>query len=184
MTATTPKPPAAPPMAASITFRTTVEPADIERVRAMVRATGFFSDSEVDVAAELVEETVEDGDASGYHFIFAVENAATPDDPGAQRVLGYTCFGAIPCTASSYDLYWIAVDPAAQGRGIGRLLAHETERAIAAIGGRRVYIETSSRPQYEPTRGFYTAIGYTQAAFLPDFYGEGDGKLIYVRTIA
>ena len=62
-------------------------------------------------------------------------------------------------------------------------LMQRTEEMIRARGGRRVYIETSSRPQYEPTRGFYRRCGYHEAAHLPDFYGPGDGKLIYVRGL-
>jgi ribosomal protein S18 acetylase RimI-like enzyme len=84
----------------------------------------------------------------------------------------------------SYDLYWIAVDREHQSRGLGRALVAESERQIAARGGRRIYIETSNRPQYEPTRQFYLRCNYAIAAILPDFYNTGDDKVILVKPLA
>ena len=86
-------------------------------------------------------------------------------------------------TQSSWDLYWIAVDAAAQGRGLGRAVLAESERRIAAAGGRRVYVETSSRPQYLPTRSFYERCGYAVGAVLDDFYAPGDGKVVFVKAL-
>ena len=102
-----------------VTFRDTICAEDPQRVRRLVDITGFFNPAEVDVAEELVGEYLAKGDASGYHFIMA-------DHYG--RLAGYVCFGPIPGTASSYDLYWIAVHPDFQGRGLGRRLMVETER--------------------------------------------------------
>lgn len=157
-----------------ITFRGEVSPADVAAVRAIVASTGFFSPAEIDVAVELVQERLAKGDESTYRFLFA-------DD--ADHVVGYTCYGPIPCTASSFDLYWIAVHQEAHGRGIGRELMRRTQEAIIAAGGDRVYIETSSRPQYEPTQRFYLACGYREVARLADFYAPGDGKIIYERIL-
>jgi ribosomal protein S18 acetylase RimI-like enzyme len=159
-----------------VTLRDTVRPPDAQRVREIVAASGFFSPAEVDVAVELVDERLTKGEASGYHFLFA------EDPEGA--VSGYTCFGEIPCTVGSYDLYWIAVDPARRRAGLGKLLLRATEHAIAARGGRAVYIETSNRALYDPTRRFYLACGYTEQAVLKDFYNDGDDKVIYARRLA
>jgi len=54
---------------------------------------------------------------------------------------------------------------------------------MAALGARRVYADTSARPQYAPTRAFYEASGYAPTAFLEDFYAPGDGKVIYVKVL-
>ncbi|MBI4082210.1 MAG: GNAT family N-acetyltransferase [Candidatus Lambdaproteobacteria bacterium] len=75
------------------------------------------------------------------------------------------------------------IAPTQQGRGLGKALVARTEGAIRAAGGRRVYIETASRPQYAPTQAFYLGCGYRQEAFLPDFYAAGDGKLIYGKAV-
>jgi ribosomal protein S18 acetylase RimI-like enzyme len=97
--------------------------------------------------------------------------------------LGYACYGPIGCTIGSYDLYWIAVDPTRQGQGIGRMLVEETERRIQNAGGRHIYIETSGRPQYTPTRQFYERCGYELGAVLKDFYDQDDDKWIWKKAL-
>lgn len=157
------------------TMREHVRQDDKLAVRQLVADTGFFRPDEVDVAVELVERRLTEGLASGYHFVFAEDS---------DRVIGYACHGPIACTLGSHDLYWIVVDPSRQRGGLGRRLLREAEKQIAAAGGRRVYIETSGKPQYEPTRQFYERCGYTLEARLSSFYGEGDDKIIYKRVLS
>jgi len=161
--------------AAALTFRDEPRAADLARVREIVEATGFFSGEESAVAVELLDDRLAKGPASDYRFLFGEEEA---------RIVGYAAYGRIALTRGSWDLYWIVVDPAAQGRGAGRALLVESERRIAMAGGERVYVETSSRPQYEPTRRFYERCGYHVAAALEDFYAPGDGKVIFVKRVA
>ena len=155
-------------------LREELRPGDPARVYALAAATGFFSREEAEVAAELAEERLTRGAASGYHFLLAEE---------AGELLGFACFGPIPCTRGAYDLYWIVVRPDRQGGGLGRLLLTAAEARIAAAGGRRVYIDTSSRPQYAPTRAFYRACGFHQEALLADFYDRNDGKAIFCKVL-
>jgi ribosomal protein S18 acetylase RimI-like enzyme len=157
-----------------VTFRYEVLHRDVEEVRRLVARTGFFRGDEIAVAVELVRERLSRGPESGYHFVI------TEEEP---RLTGYVCYGPIPCTISSYDLYWIAVDPRLQGRGLGKALLCEAERLIKKMGGDRVYVETSSRAQYEGTRLFYERSGYTQASMLDDFYAPGDGKATYLKHL-
>jgi len=155
-------------------FRGEVTPGDRQAVGRLVRATGFFSEEEIGIAVELVEERLAKGDASGYFFLFA---------EAGNRLIGYACFGPIPGTVHSFDLYWIAVDPGEQGRGVGRKLMAMSEMLMAQSGGMRVYADTSSRPLYEPSRAFYLSCGYVREAFLADFYAPGDGKVIFVKPL-
>jgi ribosomal protein S18 acetylase RimI-like enzyme len=155
-------------------IRTHVCPTDPVRIRDLVVATGFFTEQEIGIAAALVQEALDRGADSGYSLMVAEEN---------DRVLGYTCYGPIPGTDASYDLYWIAVHPDAQGRGLGKALLRESEKQIGAAGGQRVYIETSSREQYVSTRRFYLSCGYAQEALLVDFYRPGDSKIIYSKAL-
>ena len=75
--------------------------------------------------------------------------------------------------------------PSNQRGGVGRALLAEAERRIAMIAGgaARIYVETSSRAQYQPTRAFYLRCGYRVAAELEDFYAPGDGKVIFVKAM-
>jgi hypothetical protein len=54
---------------------------------------------------------------------------------------------------------------------------------IVREGRTRVYLETSTRAQYEPTRAFYLRCGYQIVAELPDFYAAGDGKAIFLKVL-
>ena len=157
-------------------WRYTVRDSDPSAVRKLVADTGFFSAGEVDLAVDLVDETLQKGSASGYEFLF-LDNA----NGGLQ---GYVCYGPIPATKSSYDLYWIAVSPDLQGAGLGAQLVAETEQKAKAFGATRMYVDTSGRAQYRPTRSFYERCGYTVAAELDDFYAPGDSKVIYQKTLA
>jgi GNAT superfamily N-acetyltransferase len=156
------------------TFRCELTPDDCQRIREMVVSTEVFSPVEVACAVELAEERLAKGPASGYHFVFAQREG---------RVEGYACYGPIALTVGSYDLYWIAVGKSAQGQGLGRLLMEQVDELIRAEGGRRIYIETSTRPSYNPTRAFYLRCGCRLEVILDNFYAQDDGKAIYVRVL-
>jgi D-alanine-D-alanine ligase len=155
-------------------FRYSPEKDDCSKIRELVRKTGFFSKEEERVAIELIEEKLSLGSKSTYEFIFAEKDGV---------LVGYTCYGLIPLTKSSYDLYWIAVETAFQGGGIGRILLKMTENRIRKSGGQQLYSETSSRDQYIPTRKFYQRCGYKKGADFRDFYYPGDGKIIYYKML-
>jgi ribosomal protein S18 acetylase RimI-like enzyme len=114
------------------------------------------------------------GAKSGYSFFFAEHRG---------ELVGYCAWGAVPLTQRSYDLYWIAVAPKAQGQGLGQSLLKLAEQAVARRGGGNLYIETSSRRVYDRTRRFYRDAGYRQAARLRDFYAPGDHKIVFCKAI-
>lgn len=154
--------------------RDQVRPGDPAAIAALVRATGFFSEEEIAIAAELATERLEKGAASGYEFLF--------DDDG-DRLAGYSCYGPIPCSTVSWDLYWIAVHPDQQGSGLGRRLLRETETRVREAGGLALYAETSGKAQYVSTRAFYEKSGYETAGVFEDFYAVGDAKYTYCRRL-
>lgn len=162
------------PSLEALSVRSKPSAQDMHRVEALTRATGFFSEEEVSIALELLGECLVKGPASGYQFLFA----ETPSE-----LAGYACFGRIPCTEASYDLYWLVVAPTLQGRGIGRALLAAAEAAIAADGGRRVYIDTSGQAKYQSTRRFYESAGYRQVALFEDFYAPSDPKVVYRKIL-
>jgi ribosomal protein S18 acetylase RimI-like enzyme len=156
-------------------FRKSLRKSDIEAIGAIIKSSGFFYQDELEVAVELVQENLDKGpELSGYYFIVAEYDG---------EVLGYTCFGPIPCAKNRYDLYWIAVHDKHRNLGLGKKLIKETESQIKAMGGAKIFIETSSRDLYEPTRRFYLACGYQVEAVLKEFYDQGDDKVIFVKNI-
>jgi D-alanine-D-alanine ligase len=160
--------------APAITWRHEVTAADVAAIRETTASTGYFYDEEIDVSAELVEERLAKGAASGYEFVLAECDG---------QVVGYTTFGPIPCTKSSFDWYWLAVRPELQGFGIGRDLLAHVERRSKEMGGTRLFCETSGRPQYASTRAFYERMGFALCEVLDDFYGPGDGRATYSKPL-
>ena len=158
-------------------WRDQPRPEDAAAIRVLAAVSGAFSAAETELAVELLEERLGRGlAASGYHFLFA-----EPAPSGT--ALGYACYGPIPLTRASWDLYWIVVARAAWRGGIGRRLLAEVERRAALAGAGALYVDTSGRPDYAATRDFYAACGYRTAATLPDFYALGDAKVIFVKRL-
>jgi GNAT superfamily N-acetyltransferase len=155
--------------------RRTLEPTDRAPLEALIRATGFFNPEEIAVALELVDDRLAEGEASHYRFLVGELDG---------RVAGYACWGPIPGTLAAADLYWIVVHPDFQGQGAGAALLRAAEEWIAAEARARIYVETSTRPQYQPTRAFYLACGYRLVSELVDFYGPGDGKATFLKVLA
>lgn len=147
---------------------------DLTRVAEILRGVGNFNVNEIEVAVELAEEALQDPEESGY-FAYVLE------DDGAVR--GYVCYGPVPLTEGTYDLYWIAVDASMQGRGYGQTLNRFMEEDIISRGGRILVIETSSAESYGSTIQFYEKSRYELGARLKDFYRPGDDKLIFIKRL-
>ena len=145
--------------------------ADRRRIEEITRAVSVFRDDEVPVALEVF-----DGAVAGSPDYVAL--GATVDE----HLVGWICWGPTPCTLGTYDLYWMAVDPAAQAAGIGTALLREMEGRLAG-SARLIVVETAGRPDYRPTRAFYEARGYRKASVIPDFYAPGDDQVVYVKAL-
>jgi ribosomal protein S18 acetylase RimI-like enzyme len=160
-----------------------------DRVRDILVATGVFRLEEVDVGVELFDEAFGTSDrinesstsrtntpaSSDYSFL----GAFTPDE----TLAGFACYGPTPGTDRTYDLYWIAVHPAAQGSGSGTILLNEVERRLRGLNARMMVVETSSRSDYKDTRGFYIRRGYVEAARARDFYAPADDRITFTKRL-
>lgn len=157
---------------------TSIRPAetgDRGAIRALIEGTGAFRPHEVDVAMELVDAYLTRLDQEDYHPFVLVEEDGT--------VASYACFGKNAMTAATFDLYWLATRTDRMGKGYGSRIVSFVESEIRRRGGRLLVIETSSKESYGDTRAFYEKIGCTLAAQLPDYYDEGDDKLIYLKPL-
>ena len=158
----------------NITFRTTPEKRDINRVMEIVESTKFFYDHEVEIAAELVAERLAQGESTGYYFVFAEVDGVTA---------AYACFGPITMSKTCFDLYWIATHNDFRGKGIGRQLLEEIYKHAINMGCKIIIAETSGLEHYAPTRAFYISNKFDLEATLKNFYDEGDDKLFYTKRI-
>lgn len=145
---------------------------DIPQIEEILVATDAFTDEEIAIALELLETVVATPQQQDYEVVV---------NEIGEHVAGYALFGPVPLTAGTYDLYWIAVDPARQGSGVGRRLMKYVEDVVRQRGGRLLCLETSSQGGYLRTRQFYEQGGYVEESRIRDFYKPGDDRLTYVK---
>jgi D-alanine-D-alanine ligase len=151
--------------------------ADRGRIEEITRAAGLFREVEIPVALEVFDGAVGMGMAAEGEPYMAL---------GAEcdgRLAGWICWGPTPCTLGTYDLYWMVVDPALQGTGIGTALLAEMEHRLTGIA-RLIVVETAGRPDYAATRAFYQARGYSPVSVIPDFYAPGDDQVVFVKSMS
>jgi len=145
---------------------------DLPSLERILVATNAFTPAEVAVAMELLEIVTNQPEQRDYEV-------AVAETLG--QVAGYVLFGPVPATEGNFDLYWIAVDPGAQGTGVGQRLLEHVEEAVRSRNGRMVCLETSSQGGYGRTRSFYEKAGYLLESRIRDFYQPGDDRLTYVK---
>ena len=114
-------------------------PKDRTRLRAILVETRAFSSEEIDVAMELIDIVLTDENQKDYMIQCMVDDQDRP--------VGYICYGPVPMTQGTFDLYWIAVDPDFQGRGAGSKLLTFLEGAVREMKGRMILADTSSIPR-------------------------------------
>ncbi len=110
------------------------------------------------------------GEKSWYHFLVARRG---------EEILGFAAYGRRPLTQASFDLYWIGTGQQFQGQGIGKKLLRRVEEEVRNLGGKLLIIETSGRPEFEPTRQFYLHAGCDPEARIRDFYAPGDDLVVF-----
>lgn len=163
-----------------------LEERDREQVLEAVRATENFNPEEVAIAEELIEIVLTQPDQKDY---FAFVCTMGSDALGAaskadSAVAGWLLLGPTPATVGTYDMYWIVVHPAYQGRGVAQAL---DEHAVSFVKERHGYwliAETSSQPSYERPRAFYIKQGYSVLSRIPDYYKPGDDLIVFGKRVA
>jgi GNAT superfamily N-acetyltransferase len=149
---------------------------DRKQIEAILRSTDFFYEFEIQTALEIADETISKGmDESGYFWL------KVTDEDG---MVAFGNYGKNAFSTHSWDLYWIAVHQNSRHKKLGSALLKAAEEDVRKRGGKILWIETSGRPLYVSTEGFYKRNGYELQASLKDFYGPGDPKQIYAKVLA
>lgn len=177
----------------------------VRRYLATAAGTGVFHPEEIEVLAEVLEDAWNNPETT---YIVLEEPAVQerteagapgtggpdadvpgtiPQPPAAHEppTAGFIVFGRTPMTAFAWDMYWIVVDRAFQGQGIGRKLLVRMERTLREVEPKSVIrVETAGRPEYEATRAFYRRTGFVELGAIPGFYEEGDDLVMFYKTIS
>ena len=151
-------------------------PSDTPELLALADSTGVFKPHEIQALGEVLDDYHAANHRHGHRALTSVS--------AGDRAEGFAYFAPASMTDRTFELWWIAVAPECQGRGAGARLLRAAEDAVRAAGGRLLVIETSSTALYEPTRGFYRKFGYAEVATVPDWYAEGDSKVLFSKRLA
>ena len=117
-----------------------------QQLKVLIDGIHLFNEEEKEVSLELIDEALNKPEEKYYNvYIYEEDN----------NVLGYHCTGERALTNGVFDLYWIAVKPGYQHKGIGNKLLIHSENFALENNGRLILAETSSRESYLNTRNFY-----------------------------
>lgn len=95
-----------------------------------------------------------------------------------ESLRGYVLYAAAP----GADVGWLlslGVDPAHRGRGYGRWLVAEALRRTVAEGVTET--RATVRPDNTASLAICHSLGFVEVAYLPDYFGPGDDRLLLVR---
>jgi ribosomal protein S18 acetylase RimI-like enzyme len=145
-------------------------PADRGAVREMLVGCGAFTATEVALALSMVDDGLK-----GDYTLPALESDG--------RLAAFACIGHAQLTAGAWYIYWICVQPALQGSGIGRRLQAHIEDRVRAAGGDRIVLEASGRPDNARALRFYRDAGFAEVGRIPDFYRAGDDCVVYCKVL-
>lgn len=147
---------------------------DREVIKKILVDTDNFNEDEINVAMELIDVYLNVPEQKDYDM-FVDEESGT--------IRGYVCIGPRPLTVGTYDLYWIAVNPSVQSKGVGSGLIAFIENYLKEKSVRLILIETSGKLSYEKERKFYEKNKYVKLVEIKDFYNVGDSLVIYGKYL-
>jgi ribosomal protein S18 acetylase RimI-like enzyme len=85
-------------------------------------------------------------------------------------------------SVNGYTISWIGVHEDYRRQGLGRKLMEKMEEYVHFLEGRFVTLNTATINKEATT--FYGSLGYKIVGEIPNYYGEGDPKVIYYKDIA
>ncbi|MFO0953472.1 MAG: GNAT family N-acetyltransferase [Isosphaeraceae bacterium] len=149
-------------------------PADTPALVELALATGVFKPGELVALREVLDDYHAHEHSQGHRSITLERNG---------RVVGFAYYAPSAMADRVWYLWWIAVEPGGQSKGLGTEMLRRAEADARAADARLMLIETSSLPHYEPTRQFYMRRGYNLYAVLEDYYADGDAMVVFARRL-
>ena len=140
--------------------------------------TGLFTAEDAEGLLGGVLDSLAAGELPEGHT--AVACRESQDGPA----IGWSYYAPDPYAEGVWNVWWLGVSPSHHGGGVGQAILSNIERDTAAFGARVIVIETSDQEALARARNFYLKRGYEERGRIPDFYAEGDSKVIFSRSLA
>lgn len=149
-----------------------------EALLGLAVSTGLFTSEDAEGLLGGVVDALAAGELPEGHA--AVAGRESHDS----TAIGWSYYAPDPYAEGVWNVWWIGVSPSHHGRGVGQAMLSHIEQAASALGARVIVIETSDQAPMARARTFYLKCGYRERGRIPDFYAEGDSKVIFSRSLA
>lgn len=140
---------------------------------AIAEAIGLFRPQELEALGQMLAEYFEGNLDPDHCWI-------TYDDG---EPVGVAYYAPEQYADGTWNLYFIAVHPDHQGKGLGGKLLRSVEQRLSERGDRILLVETSGLPNFKRTRAFYRKYGYEEEARIREFYKAGDDKIVFRKAL-
>lgn len=140
---------------------------DIPNLAAIADATLFPGDMLADMIAPALAGQGDD-----------LWRVVTRDD----HAVGFAFAQPEALTDRTWNLRAIATHPNLHGAGAGTVLIGAVEAALT--DARLLVIDTTQLPDQDRARQFYAARGCQHVATIPDFFGPGEDKVTFVKSLS
>jgi ribosomal protein S18 acetylase RimI-like enzyme len=98
-------------------------------------------------------------------------------------VAGLALFGLVAGALGTGAIFWLAVRPDRQRRGIARALLALVKAELAAEHARLVVAELRDEPETAAMAKMLAASGFAREGTIPDFYRDGVALTIWRRSL-
>jgi len=153
-------------------------PADADHIKRLALDNNMFEPEEMGDFDEMLAGFF-DGSLDGHHWVVAEAGDVSP-------IVGAAYFAQEPFSDRMWNLYFIATAPGEHGAGAGTRLVEHAETHLRQLGetsARTLIVDTSSTDDYTQARGFYARRGFVEEARVREFYGPGDHKVTFWKSL-
>lgn len=157
---------------------TPVHPGERAALLNLAVRTGLFAPDEAEALLGGVLDSLAASELPAGHAVVVCRDSSD----GA--AIGWSYFAPDAYADKVWNVWWIGVNPDHHGGGAGQAILAHIEREARASGARVIVIETSDQPHLARARTFYRKFGYVERGRIPDFYADGDAKVIFSRSLA